>query len=112
LTLVTEPSDSSSGTDRTNVNVSSRRSFANSLIIGFTNIDSLSNKVAELEAFLANENPDIFGICEVFPKFAHEKLSVNDIKFSGYDVFCPNTDGSRGVMLLVKKYLKLQEKWH
>ena len=58
-------------TDSTNVQTKS--TFVNWLNNGFINIASLSKKVADLEALLVKENPDIFGIHKVIPKFAHEK---------------------------------------
>ena len=69
-------------------------------------MDTLSNKVAELEALLSQECPDVMGLCEIFPKYPLDKQGIHDLKFADYDVISPVTTGERGVMLLVRKTLK------
>ncbi|WAR21988.1 YWV1-like protein [Mya arenaria] len=79
------------------------------LKICFTNTDTLSNKVAELELFLATEKPHVLGLCEVYPKVSPDKMSINDLKFTDYDVLCPKMSGERGVLLLVHKSMKVTQ---
>ena len=76
------------------------------LKICFSNVDTLSNKVAELEAFLATEKPVIMGLCEIFPKFSYDKTNIADLKFDDYDLLSPGTHGDRGVAILTHKSLK------
>lgn len=72
----------------------------------FSNVDSLSNKCSEFEAYLSLENPDVIGLCEILPKNAVDKHSIENINLNRYIKFVPSVQGERGVILFVKNSLK------
>jgi len=65
-----------------------------------TNIDSITNKMDELNAIITEQNPDIIGITEVKPKYTNCQLSAQESNTDGYTAFV-NLSG-RGVALYVK----------
>lgn len=77
-----------------------------SMKLCFANVDTLSNKMAELDAYLSVEKPAILGLCEVYPKTSTDKSVFDRLCFRNYDLICPNTVGDRGVLLLIRKDLK------
>ena len=68
----------------------------------YTNIDSISNKMDELNAKIAELNPDVIGLTEVKPKNTCYQLSAQELNIDGYTAFV-NLSG-RGVALYVKDY--------
>jgi hypothetical protein len=39
---------------------------------------------SEFEAYLSLENPDVIGLCEIFPKNAVDKHNIENINLNGY----------------------------
>ena len=76
-----------------------------SLKVIFSNVDTLSNKCAELEAFLCTESPHIIGLCEIYPKFAMDKTASSTLNLPNYEKFTPNKQGDRGIVLYIHKSL-------
>ena len=93
-TLITH---SKSRDDRSN----KKRDFHNGLKCFYTNIDSLSNKKAELERRIFDLKPDIIGLTETVPKTTLYGFSENEMSLPGY-VMYTNMNG-RGTALYVKE---------
>ena len=66
----------------------------------YTNADSLLlNKINELKARLSLFHPDILAISEVCPKHFHVTIPLESLHLQGYDFFCSDFLGGRGVCL-------------
>ena len=72
----------------------------------YTNADSLYNKINELKVRLSSLHPDILAITEVCPKHYHVPIPPESLHLQGYDLFCSDFSGSRGVCLYCKSSLK------
>ena len=77
----------------------------------YANVRSLANriKMAELEIYVKNENPDIIGLTETW---TNNKISDDELKLVGYDMFRKDREnqkntghGAGGVLLYVKNDL-------
>ena len=65
----------------------------------YTNADTLTNKISELEAIVGNENYDIIAVTEIFPKNIDDKKTCSFF-IQGYS--CIVQEFGRGICLYVK----------
>ncbi len=56
----------------------------------YTNVDSLPNKLHELEFLVKNQVPKVIGICETKPKNLATDLSESLLQIKGYCAFFNN----------------------
>ena len=74
-------------------------------------MDTLSNKLSELDVVLIKQNPDIIGLTEMLNK--NRDLDLDDTFFNtpGYDQFHNVRRASkRGVIIYIKCYLKARKR--
>ena len=69
----------------------------------YTNADSLLNKINELKVRLSLFQPDILAINEMCPK---HYCVTESLQLQGYDLFCSDFSGGRGICLYCKSSLK------
>ena len=65
----------------------------------YTNADTLTNKISELEVIVGNENYDIIAVTEIFPKNIDDKKTCSFF-IQGYS--CIVQEFGRGICLYVK----------
>ena len=74
-----------------------------SLKCWYTNADSLTNKLDELQCRIKVISPDILCVTEVYPKNCVYDVSPALLQIDGYDCFVSSfSRGSRGVCIYVK----------
>ena len=66
----------------------------------YTNVDTITNKIDELNAKISLMDPDIIGLTEIKPKNASWDLTSQEVNITGYTSFI-NLSG-RGSVLFVK----------
>ena len=77
-----------------------------SLKCWYTNADSLTNKLVELQCRIKVTSPDILCVTEVDPKNSAYDVSPALLQIDGYDCFVSSfSRGSRGVCIYVKSSL-------
>ena len=77
-----------------------------SLKCWFTNADSLTNKLGELQCRIKVTSPDILCVTEVYPKNSVYDVSPALLQISRYDCFVSSfSRGSHGVCIYVKSSL-------
>ena len=71
----------------------------------YTNCDTVTNKLDELEASIDMNDPDIIVLTEVLPKNNRYTLQKSELETKGYTLFINNfeTFGIRGVAIYIKK---------
>ncbi len=98
----------------TNKNVNNNGSHQNSKSVSrrtncfkcmYTNADSLLNKRDELNLCIAQNNPDIIGVTEAFPKKVINPVQLPEFHMDGYELFCNIDAGNRGVCLYINEQL-------
>jgi len=67
----------------------------------YTNADTLSNKMHELEVILKCFKPDIFAVTEVMPKTCRLPITEAEISMEGYSLVS-NLKGGRGVVVYIR----------
>jgi hypothetical protein len=80
-------------------------STTNTLIVMYSNVDSLLNKRLELSTRIQEEHPDIIALTEIYPKnFDHSALDMCELSIEGYDerIGLPGKESNRGVILYIK----------
>ena len=78
----------------------------------FTNADTLTNKMAELQLRINIHKPHIIGINEVLPKFYREKIYPEQFAIKDYEMVPhPNIEANkgRGSVLYIHKSIKFKE---
>ena len=78
----------------------------------YTNADSLSNKLIELEMIVQENTVDIILITEVKPKLSATELTLTQCNINGFDIFGNldrDTCNSRGALIYVKSSLQAVE---
>ena len=77
----------------------------------YTNADTLTNKMPELKAQIAENQPLIIAVTEVIPKDYRTLVQKAEIKVSDdYDVFPENiSNKGRGITIQTHKSLEAQE---
>ena len=68
-------------------------------------MDSLLNKIIELEARLSVANPDVLALCEIYPKHCLLPVDEAELQLKGYDLYLPSKS-HRGVAIYCKKNLQ------
>ena len=81
-----------------------KKSRRRELRIAYTNVNGLLSGLLELNDFLRESQPDIMGITET--KLCDEMESV-DLGENKYNVWMRNRNTKKGVLILVKKELKV-----
>ena len=73
----------------------------------YTNCDTVTNKLDELEASIDMNDPDIVVLTEILPKNNRYMLQTSELEIKGYSLFTNNYElkGIRGVAIFVKKCL-------
>ena len=83
----------------------------------YSNVDQLLNKVEDLKALIANDEPDILLLTEVIPKAQRNEIHEALLNLPGYEVFVNfssseknlGASGKRGVAIYVKDSLEAEE---
>lgn len=83
--------------------------------IFYTNCDTLTNKLEELEILTNEIKPDVIMLTEIAPKFSRYKLQKSEIQLKGYNIHT-NVDTkkreNRGVAIYIKKKINaIEVKW-
>ena len=73
----------------------------------YTNCDTITNKIDELNIAISLNNPDIIILTEVTPKNNRYILQKSEIEIKGYSLYINNFNqkGIRGLALYVKSHL-------
>ena len=73
----------------------------------YTNCDTVTNKLDEVEASIDMNDPDIVVLTEILPKNNGYMLQTSELEIRGYSLFTNNYElkGIRGVAIFVKKCL-------
>jgi hypothetical protein len=82
--------------------------FSNSLRVYYANVDSLSNKKAELAVVCKIYKPDIIMLNEIVPKNSRFKIHEAELRLEGYEIFTNLVKAERGVLIMVKSELDAQ----
>ena len=74
----------------------------------YTNADSLTNKMKELEIIAKNNSPKIIAICETKPKNLQYDLNEAQFQLEGYELFVNNLEKKkgRGIAIFVHKSIE------
>jgi exonuclease III len=74
----------------------------------YTNADTLSNKLDELKAIVADTKPNIIAITEVKPKFNRYKVLPSELQLDDYNMYTNNWDekGTRGMACYIDKRIE------
>ena len=75
------------------------------LKIIYTNVDTLKNKMEELETIICNQKPDIISLVEIFPKYSNFQYIPSEYTIEGYSMFLSDF-GKRGTALYIKDDLR------
>ena len=88
-----------------------------SLKIIYTNADTLTNKLDELNILIADEKPDLVAIIEVLPKFSLFPVQKHELQIDGYSLLSnllgSKEKSSRGILLYIQnKYSYVVQESH
>ncbi len=90
-----------------------RKTEASKIKVLFTNCDTLTNKMPELEAYIDSYQPMIIGLNEVKPKHYTRDLTVEEFRLKNYEIMPhPNIevkDSGRGTILHVHNSLPAKQ---
>ena len=75
------------------------------LKIIYTNVDTLKNKMEELETIICNQKPDIISLVEIFPKYSNFHYIPSEYTIEGYSMFLSDF-WKRGTALYIKDDLR------
>ena len=75
------------------------------LLIYYSNIETLSNKMRELEVAVNLHKPDIIALTEVKPKNGRYDLQPSEIQIEGYSLYENLTSQGRGICIYVDNKL-------
>lgn len=83
----------------------------------YSNVDQLLNKIDDVKALIANDNPDIMLFTEVIPKAQRNPIHEPQMKIAGYQLYTNfkftdvnlGSSGIRGVAIYAKDSLKSNE---
>ncbi len=96
-----------------NADKKTRQTDTGKLKVLFTNCDTLTNKLPELQAYIDNYQPMIIGLNEVKPKHFKRDLTVEEFRLNGYEIMPhPNIevkDSGRGTILHVHNSLPAKQ---
>ena len=76
------------------------------MIVLYTNIDTITNKMPELLAKIAEVEAKVVIVTEVSPKNFRYKLTKSELSIKNFQLFCNIEDGGRGVCIYVHSSLK------
>ena len=79
----------------------------NNLTIMFTNIDIISNKLNEFEAFISLHHPSIICLNEICCKSNSDPNDIYNLELNGYDKFIPNSN-NRGSVIFIHSSITAQ----
>jgi hypothetical protein len=63
----------------------------------FANVDCLTNKYSELVLYIAQHEPLLIALCEIYPKCGDKENCA--IQIQNYDIILPDRTGNRGVVI-------------